>query len=33
VGGLELTVLQRDDRRVRLVRIAKAIPTQPPQTG
>ena len=30
VGGLELTVLQRDDRRVRLVRISKATPTQPP---
>ncbi|MFL5367176.1 MAG: hemolysin family protein [Myxococcales bacterium] len=30
VGGLELTVLQRDDRRVRLVRIAKASATQPP---
>ncbi|MFL5392662.1 MAG: hemolysin family protein [Myxococcales bacterium] len=30
VGGLELTVLQRDDRRVRLVRISKATATQPP---
>ncbi|MFL5405363.1 MAG: hemolysin family protein [Myxococcales bacterium] len=30
VGGLELTVLQRDDRRVRLVRISKASATQPP---
>jgi CBS domain containing-hemolysin-like protein len=30
VGGLELTVLQRDDRRVRMVRIARAAPTQPP---
>jgi putative hemolysin len=30
VGGLELTVLQRDDRRVRLVRIAKATPAPPP---
>ncbi|HVI22065.1 MAG TPA: hemolysin family protein [Myxococcales bacterium] len=30
VGGLELTVLQRDDRRVRLVRISRATATQPP---
>ena len=33
VGGLELTVLQRDDRRVRMVRIARAAPTQPPQAA
>ena len=30
VGGLELTVAQRDDRRVRLVRVARA-QSQPPQ--
>jgi CBS domain containing-hemolysin-like protein len=29
VGGLELTVAQRDDRRVRLVRVARAL-SQPP---
>jgi CBS domain containing-hemolysin-like protein len=33
VGGLELTVLQRDDRRVRMVRIARALPTQPPSSA
>jgi len=33
VGGLELTVLQRDDRRVRMVRIARALPTHPPPTS
>ena len=30
VGGLELTVAQRDDRRVRMVRVARAKVTQPP---
>ena len=30
VGGLELTVAQRDDRRVRLVRVARALSQPPP---
>ena len=30
VGGLELTVVQRDDRRVRLVRVSRAKASQPP---
>jgi CBS domain containing-hemolysin-like protein len=30
VGGLELTVAQRDDRRVRLVRVARAMSQPPP---
>ena len=30
VGGLELTVVQRDDRRVRMVRISRAKGSQPP---
>ena len=35
IGGLELTVVQRDDRRVRLVRIArpKTVPPPTPQKG
>jgi magnesium and cobalt exporter, CNNM family len=30
IGGLELTVVQRDDRRVRLVRVARPKPSLPP---
>ncbi|HEY6912785.1 MAG TPA: hemolysin family protein [Myxococcales bacterium] len=30
IGGLELTVVQRDDRRVRLVRVARPKPSSPP---
>ena len=30
IGGLELTVVQRDDRRVRLVRVARSKTAPPP---
>ena len=33
IGGLELTVVQRDDRRVRLVRIARAKTVPPPASA